>query len=94
MQIRVLEGRASPNVHHHENTRLRPVARHIAHLIARQAKRPARAYEAEAVNEIKRKQLFTVMIGNPPYSINSRNLQESAVENVTITIESFGPVSP
>jgi hypothetical protein len=57
-------------------------------------KRPARAHEAEAVNEIKRKQLFTVVIGNPPYSINSCNLQESAVENVTITIDSFGAVTP
>jgi len=57
-------------------------------------RRPARAHEAEAVNEIKRKQLFTVVIGNPPYSINSCNLQESAVENVTITIDSFGAVTP
>ena len=29
---------------------------------------PALAHEAEAVNEIKRKQRFTVVIGNPPYS--------------------------
>ena len=28
---------------------------------------PALAHEAEAVNEIKRKQRFTVVIGNPPY---------------------------
>ena len=28
---------------------------------------PALAHEAEAVNEIKRKRRFTVMIGNPPY---------------------------
>ena len=29
---------------------------------------PALAHEAEAVNEIKRKQRFTAVIGNPPYS--------------------------
>ena len=29
---------------------------------------PALAHEAQAVNEIKRKQRFTVVIGNPPYS--------------------------
>ncbi len=29
---------------------------------------PALAHEAQAVNEIKHKQLFTVVIGNPPYS--------------------------
>jgi len=40
---------------------------------------PALAHEAHAVNAIKRHQHFTVIIGNPPYSINSCNLQESAV---------------
>jgi hypothetical protein len=39
----------------------------------------ALAHEAAAVNEIKRHKRFTVVIGNPPYSINSCNLQESAV---------------
>lgn len=39
----------------------------------------ALAHEAAAVNEIKRDKRFTVVIGNPPYSINSCNLQESAV---------------
>ena len=34
---------------------------------------PALAHEAQAVNEIKRKQRFTVVIGNPPYS-NFRQL--------------------
>ena len=34
---------------------------------------PALAHEAEAVNEIKRKQRFTVVIGNPPYSVSSWN---------------------
>ena len=34
---------------------------------------PALAHEAEAVNEIKRKQRFTVVIGNPPYSGLSSN---------------------
>ena len=36
---------------------------------------PALAHEAEAVNEIKRKQRFTVVIGNPPYSLMSANLE-------------------
>jgi len=35
---------------------------------------PALAHEARAVNEIKRKQRFTVVIGNPPYSAVSSNL--------------------
>ena len=35
---------------------------------------PALAHEAEAVNEIKFKQRFTVLIGNPPYSDASQNL--------------------
>ncbi len=35
---------------------------------------PALAHEAQAVNEIKRKQRFTVVIGNPPYSHLSSNL--------------------
>lgn len=39
----------------------------------------ALAHEAAAVNEIKRHKRFTIVIGNPPYSINSCNLQESAV---------------
>ena len=34
---------------------------------------PALAHEAKAVNEIKRKQRFTVVIGNPPYSGLSSN---------------------
>ena len=36
---------------------------------------PALAHEAEAVNEIKRNQQFTVVIGNPPYSLMSANLE-------------------
>ena len=36
---------------------------------------PALAHEAVAVNEIKRKQRFTVVIGNPPYSLMSANLE-------------------
>ena len=39
---------------------------------------PALAHEAQAVNEIKRKQRFTVVIGNPPYSNLSANLTETA----------------
>ena len=35
---------------------------------------PALAHEAEAVNEIKRKRRFTVVIGNPPYSGVSSNM--------------------
>ena len=35
---------------------------------------PALAHEAEAVNGIKRKQRFTVVIGNPPYSGLSSNM--------------------
>jgi predicted helicase len=34
---------------------------------------PALAHEAQAVNTIKRKQRFTVIIGNPPYSGESAN---------------------
>lgn len=34
---------------------------------------PALAHEAQAVNEVKRNQRFTVVIGNPPYSVNSFN---------------------
>lgn len=36
---------------------------------------PALAQEAEAVNEIKRKRSFTVVIGNPPYASISANMQ-------------------
>jgi len=36
---------------------------------------PALANEAQAVNEIKRKQRFTVVIGNPPYAGHSLNNQ-------------------
>ena len=35
---------------------------------------PALAHEAEAVNEVKRKRRFTVVIGNPPYSGLSSNM--------------------
>jgi predicted helicase len=38
----------------------------------------ALAHEAAAVNEIKRHKRFTVIIGNPPYSIQSQNLNETA----------------
>lgn len=34
---------------------------------------PALAHEAAAVNAVKRKKRFTVVIGNPPYSISSAN---------------------
>jgi len=39
---------------------------------------PALAHEAQAVNEIKRSQRFTVVIGNPPYSGVSANMGEYA----------------
>ncbi len=38
----------------------------------------ALAHEAAAVNEIKRHKRFTVVIGNPPYSIRSGNLTDEA----------------
>jgi len=34
---------------------------------------PALAHEAQAVNDVKRRQRFTVVIGNPPYSVSSWN---------------------
>jgi predicted helicase len=37
---------------------------------------PALAHESRAVNAIKRHQRFTVVIGNPPYSISSQNKSE------------------
>ena len=37
---------------------------------------PALAHEAQAVNEVKRNQRFTVVIGNPPYSVSSQNKSE------------------
>ena len=43
---------------------------------------PALAHEAQAVNEIKRNQRFTVVIGNPPYSKMSGNLSKHAVRLV------------
>jgi predicted helicase len=38
---------------------------------------PALAHEAEAVNAVKRDRRFTVVIGNPPYSLMSANLEEA-----------------
>ena len=40
---------------------------------------PALAHEAEAVNQIKRKQRLTVVIGNPPYAGHSRNNQVPSI---------------
>ena len=40
---------------------------------------PALAHEAQDVNAIKRRQRFTVVIGNPPYSIMSANLSNDAI---------------
>ena len=39
---------------------------------------PSLAQEAEEVNEIKKRLRFTVVIGNPPYSIVSSNMSDSA----------------
>jgi len=39
---------------------------------------PALAHEAKAVNAIKRHQRFTVVIGNPPYSLYTANLTEAS----------------
>lgn len=39
---------------------------------------PALANEANTVNEVKQKQRFTAVIGNPPYSIRSGNLSDGA----------------
>jgi predicted helicase len=38
----------------------------------------ALAHEAEAVNEIKRHKRFTVVIGNPPYTVMSANLSDAS----------------
>ena len=38
---------------------------------------PALAHEARAVNTIKRDQCFSVVVGNPPYSFTSQNLEMS-----------------
>jgi hypothetical protein len=35
----------------------------------------ALAHEAEAVNEVKRRKRFTVVVGNPPYSLISANME-------------------
>ena len=39
---------------------------------------PALAHEAKAVNEIKRKQRFTAIVGNPPYAKSSSNRSDVA----------------
>jgi type I restriction-modification system DNA methylase subunit len=50
---------------------------------------PALAHEAQAVNDIKRRQRFTVVMGNPPYSERSSNSGEwidSLMERYKTTI--------
>ena len=42
---------------------------------------PALAHEAKAVNEVKRFQRFTVVVGNPPYAGHSRNNQVPWIVN-------------
>ena len=44
---------------------------------------PALAHEAQAVNSVKRKQQFTVILGNPPYSGESANATKDADGNMT-----------
>lgn len=44
---------------------------------------PALAHEAKAVNEIKRKQRFTVVIGNPPYAGDSANPSRDGAGKLT-----------
>jgi len=39
---------------------------------------PALAHEAQAVNEVKRRQRFTVVVGNPPYAKSSSNRSDTA----------------
>jgi len=48
---------------------------------------PALAHEAQAVNEIKRKQRFTLVIGNPPYSGESANKLEAVERDVKDTYQ-------
>jgi predicted helicase len=43
----------------------------------------ALAHEAAAVNEIKRRARFTVVIGNPPYAQMSANLSESVINLIS-----------
>ena len=50
----------------------------------------ALAHEAEAVNVIKRDQLFTVVIGNPPYSSISSNMGKWIREEANTYIEIDG----
>src|SRR5205814_8651808 len=49
----------------------------LAHIL------PALAHEARVVNQTKRKQRFTVVIGNPPYSRASRNRSDD-IEDLVI----------
>jgi predicted helicase len=49
----------------------------------------ALAHEAAAVNEVKRNKHFTVVVGNPPYSSSSQNIQPWAmklIEDYKITV--------
>ena len=43
---------------------------------------PALAHEAKAVNTVKSDKWFTVVIGNPPYAVNSKNKSEWITEMV------------
>ncbi len=52
-------------------------ARHLSDTFAQMA--PALAHEGLAVSEVKQQQQFTVVIGNPPYSKMSANLEPEAV---------------
>ena len=43
---------------------------------------PALAHEAQAVNEVKQTQRFTVVLGNPPYSTISQNMASPLAQSV------------
>jgi predicted helicase len=45
---------------------------------------PALAHEADAVNTIKQGQRFTVVLGNPPYSVKTANRGEWISDAVTV----------
>ena len=53
---------------------------------------PALAHEAEAVNEIKRNQRFTVVLGNPPYSGESANKIATVESDVKATYQTVDGV--
>lgn len=58
---------------------------------------PALAHEAQAVNEVKRRVRFSVVVGNPPYAKLSSNRQHAAealVEPFKLTVRSERNIQP